>query len=170
MSRADLNRVGRFFHNYINQVPQQELLVALRELGDELYHLMQSIQKEKMDFAYAPGKWTLREVFQHIIDTERILGFRALSIARKEPKPLPGFEENDYVMHSKAGQRSWDDMLKEYQVLRNSTILLFSSFDDEQLEYGGVANNNPLYVRGLGFIIAGHCQHHTTIIRERYLS
>lgn len=170
MPRPDVNRIGTFFHNYISQVPQDDVIPALRELGNGLHSLMASVPEEKRDFAYAPGKWSLREVFQHIIDTERILCFRALSIAREEPKPLPAFDENHYVARSKAGNRKWADLLDEFKVVRQGSVLMFASFDKDQMEATGIANNNPLYVLGLGFIIAGHCQHHYNIIRDRYLA
>jgi len=169
MPRPDLTRVGSFFHNYISQVPQDDVNIALHELGKDFLKLMESIPAEKQDYAYAPGKWTLRESFQHIIDTERVLSYRALCFARKEKQNLPGFDENSYAENSKAANRKWKDLIEEFASLRKATELLFASFDKEQLESGGIANNNPNYVLGQGFIIAGHCQHHVNIIRERYL-
>jgi hypothetical protein len=169
MPRPDLSRVGSFFHRYINQVPQDDIQVALHDLGNEFLKLMESIPSDKQDYAYAPGKWTMREVFQHIIDTERILSYRALCFSRKEQQNLPGFDEDSYAAHSKAANRKWKDMLDEFASMRRATELLFSSFDKDQLESGGIANNNPNYTLGMGFIIAGHCQHHVNLIKERYL-
>jgi hypothetical protein len=169
MPRPDLSRIATFYHNYINQVPQDGVLEAIHELGDEFIGLMESMPPEKYDHAYAPGKWTLKEVFQHIIDTERIMSYRALCMARKETQSLPGFDENDYAANSRAGNRHWDDMTEEFRLVRKASAYLFRSFDEEQLESAGTTNNNPLYVLGLGFIIAGHCQHHLNIIKERYL-
>lgn len=169
MPRPDLTRVPAFYHNYINQVSHDDLKQALPALGDDFISLVQSIPPAKHDYVYAAGKWTLKEVFQHIIDTERIMAYRALCIARKEKQSLPGFEENDYAVNSKASSRSWDDMVEEFNLVRQSSGYLFASFDEEQLHTGGISNNKPIYVLGLGFIIAGHCQHHLNIIRERYL-
>lgn len=170
MPRPDLTRVSSFFHNYINQVPQDDMQVAIHELGKDFLLLMGSIPAGKHDYAYAPGKWTLREVFQHIIDTERVMSYRALCFARKEQQNLPGFDENSYAENSKAAHRKWEDMMEEFASIRKASEQLYASFDGEQLESGGTANNKPMYVLSLGFIIAGHCQHHVNIIRERYLN
>lgn len=169
MSRPDLSRVAPFYHNYIKQVPHSDLIRALKELGNAFIQQMETLPLNKQDFAYAEGKWTMKEVFQHVIDTERILTYRALCIARKEAQSLPGFEENDYAANSKAGSREWDDMIEEFRAVRQASGYLFASFDEEQLENSGTANNSPLYVRGLGFIVAGHCQHHLNVVKERYL-
>jgi hypothetical protein len=169
MPRPDLSLIAPFYHNYIKQVPHSDLMKALRELGDAFIAQMEAIPSSRYDFAYAEGKWTLKELFQHVIDTERILVFRALCIARKEAQSLPGFEEKDYAANSKAGNRKWSDMIEEFRVLRKSSEYMFASFDEEQLEHSGIANNSPLYVLGLGFIVAGHCQHHLNIVKERYL-
>ena len=169
MPRPDLSRVASYFHNYINQVPQDDVNVAIHELGNDFLKLMGSIPADKQDYAYAPGKWTLREAFQHIIDTERVMSYRALCFARKEQQNLPGFDENDYAENSKASNRKWKDMMDEFASIRKATEQLFASFDKEQLESGGIANNKPMYVLSLGFIIAGHCQHHVNIIKDRYL-
>lgn len=169
MARPDMSRIAPFFHNYINQAPQEDVLSAIRELGKECISLMKSIPAEKHDYAYGPGKWTLREVFQHIIDTERVMAYRALCFARKEAQNLPGFDENDYAKHSKAANRKWNDLLEEFTTVRKSSEQFFAVLDAEQLESGGTANNRPMYVLALGYVIAGHCQHHLNIIRERYL-
>lgn len=169
MPRPDLSRVGTFFHNYIRQVPQDDILPAMKELGADFITVMKSVPADKHDYAYAKGKWTLKEVFQHVIDTERILSYRALCFARKEQQSLPGFEENDYAANSKAANRNWEDLLEEFTVVRKATEMLYKTFDEETLQNEGIANRNPMYVLGLGFIIAGHCQHHLNIIKERYL-
>jgi hypothetical protein len=170
MPRPDLSRVAPFYHNYIRQVPHDDALAALHELGNDFINLVKSVPGEKHNYAYAPGKWTLKEVFQHIIDAERIFIYRALCFARKEQQSLPGFEENDYAANSKAANRNWNNMIEEFTLVRKSSEILFRSFDEEQLQTNGISNNNPMYVLGLGFIIPGHCQHHLNIIKERYLS
>ena len=169
MPRPDLSRVGTFFHNYIRQVPQDDVITAIKELGTDFVNVMKSIPADKHDYAYAKGKWTLKEVFQHVIDTERILSYRALCFARKEQQSRPGFEENDYAANSRAATRNWNDMIEEYTMVRKATEMLYKTFDDETLQNEGIANKNPMYVLALGFIISGHCQHHLNIIRERYL-
>lgn len=170
MPRPDLSRIPEFYHNYIRQVPHDDLLTAIHELGEDFLQVMAGIPASLHDHAYAPGKWTLKDVFQHVIDTERILSYRALCIARGEAQSLPGFDENGYADASKAGSRHWGDMEEEFRLIRSASEYLFRSFDGEQLDATGTANGSPVYVLGLGFIVAGHCQHHLNIIRERYLS
>lgn len=169
MPRPNLSRIGNFFHNYIRQVPQDDVHAAIKELGADFINVLKSVPPDKQEYAYAKGKWTLKEVVQHIIDAERIFIYRALCFARKEQQSLPGFEENEYAANSKANSRNWNDLIEEFTFVRKSTEILYQSFDREQLESDGLANSKPMYVLGLGFIIAGHCQHHLNIIKERYL-
>jgi hypothetical protein len=169
MPRPDLSRIATFYHNYIRQVPQDDHMTALRELGNDFINVMKSIPAEKHDYAYASGKWTLKEVFQHVIDTERIMTYRALSFARQEQQSLPGFEENDYAAASKAANRNWNEMIEEFTLVRRASEYLFKSFDSQQLNTDGISNNSPMYVLGLAFIVPGHCQHHLNVIKERYL-
>lgn len=130
---------------------------------------LQDIPEEKWSYRYAEGKWTIAELVLHLVDAERIFAYRALRIARKDQTPLPGFEENDYVIHSKASSRSKDSLMKELKAVQEATRLLFESFDEEQLECSGTASGGTTYVRGIGFIIIGHGLHHRNILRERYL-
>jgi glycerophosphoryl diester phosphodiesterase len=109
-------------------------------------------------------------VLQHIIDAERVFAYRALCFARKDTTPLPGFDENIFADHSKAEQRKWKELVKEFRAVRESTELLFSSFDEDQLEAAGMASGKSVYVMGIGFIIAGHTNHHMKVIKERYLT
>jgi hypothetical protein len=169
MPRPVLSRISSFYHNYIQQVPQDNLMNALDVLSADFLNTMETIPASKHEYAYAAGKWTLKEVFQHIIDTERILSYRALCIARGETQSLPGFDENTYAANSKALNRNWEDMVAEFKALRSASKFLFGSFDEQQMEKNGIANNNPTYVLALGFVVAGHCQHHLAIIKDRYL-
>ncbi|MEO8405532.1 MAG: DinB family protein [Chitinophagaceae bacterium] len=169
MSRPDLSRVPEPFHKYINQAKHDDVLKAIDKNGKDFLKLMKSIPKNKYVYAYGEGKWTLKEVFQHIIDAERVFAYRAVCIARGEQQSLPGFDENDYAAHSKANARDWDDMIEEFKHVRKSTSWLFRSFDNEQLDANGISNQTPVYVLAFGFIIPGHCQHHMKIIKERYL-
>lgn len=169
MTTPDLNRIPEWYHNYIRQVTEADLLSALETQAHSFSLFLSSIPEEKYEYRYTADKWTIKEVIQHIIDGERVFAYRALCIARKEKKALPGFDENEYAIFSNANKRSWDDLIKEFTFVRQSTILLFKSFDDEQLEATGIASDWPVYVLGIGFIIAGHCTHHETIVKERYL-
>jgi DinB superfamily len=169
MPRPDLSLAPSYFHNYINQVAEDELLTALYKQSPELIRFFENIPEEKQDFAYAPGKWTLKDLLQHIIDAERIFTYRALRIARKDSTPLAGFDEELYAQTAQAGKRSWDDLLDELKAVRKATEILFASFDENQLAHTGISSNESINVLSIGFITVGHCNHHTRIIKERYL-
>jgi uncharacterized damage-inducible protein DinB len=129
-----------------------------------------SISEEKSMHAYAEGKWTIKEVLQHMIDTERIFNYRAVCFARKEAASLPGFEENDYAANSNANARSWKSLVEEFLAVRHATELMFDSFTDEMLDTAGKANNNSVTVGSVGFISVGHFYHHKKVIEERYFA
>lgn len=168
MPRPDLSRVPEFYHNYINQVPENDLVMAFKNQTPVVIDFFQNIPGDKIDHAYAEGKWTIREVLQHIIDAERVFGYRALRFARKDPTPLPGFDENLFAKNSKADKRNWNDLLEEFKVVRKATEYLYSSFDDEQLNASGSSNNHSNYVLAFGYISVGHALHHVKITKERY--
>jgi hypothetical protein len=169
MTKVDLSRVPAYYHKYINLVSDQELDEAFTHYPAEFISFLQSIPQEKWDFSYAEGKWSIKEMVQHIIDTERIFCYRALCFARQDQTPLPGFEEKDYALNSKAGLRSKEALIEELKSVQNSTALLFRSFDQAMLNEEGTANGNPVYVKGIGYIILGHIKHHESILKERYL-
>lgn len=169
MPRPDLSRVPAFYHNYISQVKEEELMPAFKNNTLSLLSFLKSIPAKKQNYRYEVGKWTVKEVIQHIIDAERIFSYRALRFARKDTTPLPGFDEKNFTANAKAGKRNWNDLVEEFIAVRKATEILFASFDDEQLESGGILNNNSVYVLGIGFICMGHCNHHRKVIEERYL-
>ena len=169
MSRPDLSRVPEFYHGYINKANGEDVMAALRNSSRELFALLKSIPPEKHDYRYADGKWTIKEVVQHMIDGERVFTYRALRFARKDDTPLPGFDENLFAQTAKADKRNWNELVEEFAALRKSSESLFASFDHEQLEAEGVASERSTYVLGIGFIVAGHVNHHCGIIKERYL-
>ncbi|MBL7744311.1 MAG: DinB family protein [Chitinophagaceae bacterium] len=167
--RPDLSRVPQFYHNYINHVPQDELMEAFQVQSPVLFHFLENIPAAKYDYRYSEGKWTIKEVLQHLIDAERIFTYRALCFARKDKTYLPGFDENSYADHAKADKRSWNTMIEEFKALRRASEYLFASFDSEQLDETGTSNTNSIYVRGIGYIVIGHALHHIKVIKERYL-
>jgi hypothetical protein len=169
MSKPDLTSVPVFYHNYVNQITEDNLDKAIELNTISTIELLQSIPGEKWSYRYAEGKWSIKEMIQHIIDGERIFSYRALCFARGEKTSLPGFEENDYADASKADKRSKEALMEEFETVRKSIQQLFASFDEEQLNAVGVANDNPISVNAIGFIIAGHVQHHVNVLNERYL-
>lgn len=158
-----------YFQGYINQVNEDDVVTALQNQHTIIETFFFSISEEKSTYAYAEGKWTLKEVLQHIIDAERIFIYRALSFARQETQSLPGFDENAYASHSNANTRAWKSLCEELQGVRKTTICLFENFTDEMLQFQGMANGKPTSANTMGFITAGHLAHHKTIIEERYL-
>ena len=145
------------------------MMPAFEKESASLIRFLETIPPEKHHYRYAEGKWSIKEVLQHIIDAERIFAYRALRFTRKDTTPLPGFDENSFAATSKADARSWDKLLEELNVVRRSSELLFNSFDAEQLQANGISSNSPNYVLAVGFIIIGHAMHHQKILKERYL-
>lgn len=157
-----------YFKNYIDQVPEEDLMSAIKIQWPVLQDFLSSIPEEKAGYAYETGKWTLKELLQHMIDTERIFNYRALCIARKETVSLPGFDENRYADNSNANSRNWQDLIGEMLALRRSTEFMYASFTDEMLAASGLSNNHSITVHSLGFVTVGHVYHHKKIIETRY--
>ena len=158
-----------YYESYIQKISGKNPLSFLESQVLDFKALLSEIPDELEGFAYAPGKWTIKEVVAHVIDTERIMAYRALCIARGEIVSLPGFDENEYVRHSEANHRSLYDLGHEFGAVREATISLYKSLSDEALDRQGVANNNPVTARAILYIIAGHQMHHENVIRERYV-
>ena len=158
-----------FYQNYISKAPDEDVAKAIRTNARNFRKLLKRIPKKKIDYAYAEGKWTIREMLQHIIDAERVFSYRATTIARKDATPLPSFDENQWAAHSQASSRKWKEMIEEFRSLRSANEILFSAMSEEQLRSIGVASGKEVNVLALGFIIAGHVEHHMDVIRERYL-
>lgn len=159
-----------YYQAYIDKVKEEDTIKALEAGLESAILFFESLPLEKEDYRYAEGKWSVKEVFGHIIDSERVFAYRAMCIARGEAAGLPGFEENDYVANGNFSSRSMQSLLDEYVGLRRSNITLFKSFNEEQSARIGMANNKPVQVRAIVAIIAGHEQHHIGVIRDRYLS
>jgi len=168
MKRTDIHPMPDFFDRYINLVENIPVIDALEKYSnltsEENIELFNKIGNR----VYAPGKWTIKSILQHIIDTERIISYRALRFARKDATPLPPFDEEYFAMHTNADSRTLNDLLEEFIVVRRSSIVLFKSFSDEMLKQTGIAFNRSISVLALGFVIAGHPLHHLNIIKERY--
>ncbi len=169
MANVDLSRVYEYYHRYINQVTEGDLTKAFQKHQTELVSALIAIPDEKWNYRYAEGKWSIKEVVQHVIDGERIFCYRGLCFARKDKTPLPGFDENTYAEASKADKRSKEDLVEELKTVQRSSAQMFASFNEEQLNEDGVANGKPVYVKALGFILIGHALHHKNILMERYL-
>jgi Protein of unknown function (DUF664). len=159
-----------FYQRYINLVPDDgNLLIHLEDIFSETEELISPLSDEKMNFRYAPGKWTIKDMLVHMSDTERIFIYRALRFSRGDETPLPGFEESDYAEHAHANDREKEDILLEYSLVRESSIAFIVSLSDEDLNRKGTANGYPVTVRLIVNLIYGHHKHHLNILRERYL-
>lgn len=159
-----------YFERYISLVPEDSLTDALHDQQPIISNFFSRITEEKSGYAYQEGKWTIKELLQHVIDTERIFNYRALAIARGEKQSLPGFEENEYATASEANNRSWNDLVEEFKAVRKATVFLINSFTNKMIESQGFANEKAVSVNALGFIIVGHVYHHVNIVELRYLA
>ncbi len=169
-SQLQPTEYASYYGNYIAQVSEEYTLVEELEISlHRFIKFVQDIPMDKFDYRYAEGKWTIKDIIQHLIDAERIFAYRALCFARKDVTELPGFEENDYVDEANANHRSIMELLTELSSVRHATLLLFKSFNEEQLLRSGIASNNPMSVRAIGFVIIGHQNHHQKVFEERYL-
>ena len=154
---------------YIDAAKGNTIDELIANHSNELAEFFLSIPEEKADYSYAEGKWTVKQLLQHIIDTERIFSFRALCFSRNEHLPLPGFDEDSYARNAPATHRTLTSLQDEFILVRKSTDALLSSFTEEQLSKKGVASNYVVTVNALCFIIFGHIVHHQNILQERYL-
>jgi uncharacterized damage-inducible protein DinB len=158
-----------YYQKYTSLVPEGDVIITLKSQLAETLSTLRGLSEEQADFAYAPGKWSLKDVVGHMIDSERVFSYRALRFARNDSTPLPGYEQDDYVREGNFGRRSIGDLADELEQVRLSTLRLFTSLDEEDWHRRGVANDDEVSVRALAYIIAGHEAHHMGIICERYL-
>ena len=157
-----------YFVKYTALVKETNIVEAFEVQKTAIENFYKNISEEKSNYAYAENKWTLKEMLQHIIDTERVFAYRALAIARKDTATLPSFDENEYAANAKANKRTWASLMNEMNVMRESTILLFENFTEEMLRCVGKFSSLSGTPELLGFIIVGHVYHHIKIAEERY--
>jgi len=171
MKASDLSssEYNPYYSVYINLNEDEDLLTGLRNSSSQTQKFFETIPKNKLEYRYDRGKWSIKEILQHIIDTERVFSYRAMRIARKDNTPLTGFDQDTYVERSDADSRDIKELLLEYRTLRESTIQMFYGFTENMLRNVGEASNSPLSPRAAGFIISGHEKHHCRVIKERYL-
>lgn len=169
-TQLNSNEYAPFYASYVAQVSDEYTLVEELEISLHRYiKFVQDIPMDKFDYSYAEGKWTIKDIIQHTIDAERIFAYRALRFARNDKTELPGYEEDDFANEAKGNKRSIMELLTEFSAVRHATLLLFKSFNEEQLLQTGIASDNAMSVRALGFVIIGHQNHHQRVFEERYL-
>jgi uncharacterized damage-inducible protein DinB len=159
-----------YYNTYLQLVNDEWSLTEELEVSvHNFIRFVQEIPMDKYDYRYAEGKWTIKDIIQHLIDTERIFSYRALRFARNDKTELPGYDENLYAAVANGSERKLQEMLTELALVRQSTIMLYKSFNDEDLLKRGIAPQNIASVRAFGFIIIGHQNHHIKVFKERYL-
>lgn len=159
----------KYIQRYLDFIPSEKWLAEVKISGDKTIKMYSNFSEEQSHFAYAEGKWTLKEVLLHLSDTERVFQYRILAIARGEQKDLPGFDENEYADHSFANERSLGSLLDEYRLVRQSSQVLLESLHPSALANIGKANGHEISTETIGKLIVGHNYHHLNIIQERYL-
>lgn len=159
-----------YYAGYIARCEGEDLIKAFHDAAARFVAVVGSVPEAKSDHRYAPGKWSIKEVLQHLIDCERVFAYRALRFARNDSTDLHGFDEDAYAPAAEADRRTLEDLRREHAAVRAATIALFNSFTPAMLTRLGRANGNPFSVRALGWAIAGHELHHLDVIQQRYLS
>lgn len=170
MKQSDIKSMPEYFDRYIKSVEDIELTDALSKYSVKLFYPYLEKLTETGNKTYAPGKWTVKDILQHLIDSERVFCYRALRFARNDKTELPGYDENKFASEALADLRTLEDMLKEMDSVRKSSIELFGSFSDKMLMRDGICFNKNISVLAIGFVIAGHTFHHFNFIKENYLT
>lgn len=168
MSQLKSDEFPAYYATYIDTV-LGDVMHVLNEQITSFPAFLEAIPAGKSEYTYAEGKWTIKEIVGHLIDTERIMAYRALRFARNDTKALPGFEQEDYVLNARFKERNLASLAEEFVLLRKSNMALFNSFNDMELNRKGLASDRLISVRAFLYIVAGHLNHHKNIIKERYL-
>jgi len=168
IDRPRASEYAPFYAGYVALVPPGDVLETLAEQRGTLRSTAAAVPADRERFRYAPGKWSVREVFSHLGDAERVFGHRAFRFGRGDETPLPGFDENHYVEASGADERELAELAAELVLLREANLLMLRSLAQEAWTLGGAANGTPVTVRALAWILAGHTEHHLRVLAERY--
>lgn len=167
-NRPAANEYSESSKGYVALAPEEDVVAALDKQGRETLALFRMLTDEKGSFRYAPEKWSVKQVIGHVVDSERIFSYRALSIARGETKSLPGYDEKTFAEKAGFDRCSLGDLIDGYEAVRRASVLLFRSMPDEAWTRMGTANEKPVSVRALAYVTLGHERHHLKVLRERY--
>lgn len=170
MKRPEKSEYAEFYETYVSRVTESEIFPAMENQIAEVRETLAEITEEKGSFAYAEGKWTIKELLGHLIDGEKILAYRALRIARNDKSPIEGYEENLYIENGNFNDQTLAVLIEDFALLRQVNTRFFKSLTDEAWTRAGTANGREVSVRALAFIIVGHVRHHSGILRDRYLA
>jgi len=169
MTRPQTTEAADYYFKYIDLITSDEIVPALQSQMGEMLQFLSGISEEQSLHSYAPGKWTIRELLNHVNDGERVFSARAFWFARGFTDALPSFEQDIAVQTAQANNTSWAELVDEFKNVRLATISFFKSLPEEGWERTGVASDNPVSVRALAYIMAGHVAHHMGVLREKYL-
>ncbi|MEN7551108.1 DinB family protein [Rapidithrix thailandica] len=170
MQKPLSNEYNPYYQNYIDLVPDGDFFEMLRDQRGAIVRFFEDLPEEKYDYQYAEGKWTIKEVLMHILDTERVMAYRALVAARGDKTTkLQNMDEGLYARNMNASDRTMKSLLDEFKAIRHSTVFLYENMPEEQSQWEADAVTHPFTARALGYIIIGHVQHHLNVIQERYL-
>ena len=169
MTRPGTNEYASYYEGYVSKVPEGDILAVMRSESERMAELLSALSPEQADHRYEAGKWSVKEVVGHIIDTERMFGYRAHCFAREDPAPLPGFEQDDYARSSNAGSRSMQELVEELRAVSQSNLAFFGGLDEEMWTRRGMASGCAFTVRALAYILVGHELHHRGVLESRYL-
>lgn len=170
MQRPEPAEYAPYYERYISLVPEDDVTAALAAQPDEIRSLFADVPEEKGGYAYADGKWTIKELLSHVIDGERIFAYRALRISRGDKTPIEGFEQDDYIATSNANNRTFNDLVDEFALERQANLHLINNISDAGSQQMGTASDNPVSARAIAYIMAGHVRHHIGILKKRYLA
>ena len=169
MSRPAVGEYSPHFEPYLQLVQEDNIPAIIEKYAPLIAGFYNNLPEDKANYAYSEGKWTIKEVLQHLIDAERIFAYRVLRIARNDKTPLPGFDENAFARNARVAHRSLQSLKNELQAVRTSTEYLLGSLNEEELQHKGTASGYPITANTFAFIIYGHLLHHQRILTERYL-
>ena len=169
MQKPEKSEYNEYYETYVSLVNETDITATFEKQLDEMRDFFGAISEEKSMFAYAAGKWTIKEVVGHLIDGERIFGYRALRISRGDETPIEGFEQDGYVENAHFNDYKFSELIEEFELVRKSNILFFRHLRNEDFLRMGTASDSPVSVRALAFIMVGHVSHHAKILWERYL-
>ena len=168
--RPDRSEFAEYYSTYVDKVPDGDIRAILEAQAVDVPRLLESISEAQSDQRYAADKWSIRETVAHLNDCERLFVFRAFWFARGFSGPLPSFNQNVAMTAAVAAQRSWSGHIDEFRAVRAATLALFRNLPAQAWDQRGIASDNPVTVRALAYITAGHVAHHVVLLNERYLS
>jgi hypothetical protein len=168
IARPGDNEYAPYYRKYVSLVPDDDLIGELKKQIVDLRQMVAAVPSEREHYRYGPDKWSIREVVGHVIDGERVFGYRVLALSRGEAAPLPSFNENQFVELSTYGKQPLSELLAEFLLVRQANLIVLDRLTDDDLKRTGTVSGNPVSVRGVGYILAGHARHHMKILHASY--